>query len=172
MGRKSLSSYKFLQVSLPDMAQAFQRLAHPAGSPRPAGTKHWCKLPTREQHQPIQGTAKLCLLISYSPASFIFPSDAHWSKALKNPQISVIGSYSCIKATTLVVKIYGNAICASGFWGIKHHWYHWQWEHILGFIIKISLSGTEVFLDPTRNCIPMQFTLRCQDETNISVKPR
>lgn len=57
-----------------------------------------------DQHQPIQGTPKLCLLISFSPASLIFPSDAHWSKALKNPQISVTGNYSCLKAILLVIS--------------------------------------------------------------------
>lgn len=95
VGRKSLSSYK--SGFTPDMTQAFQRLACPAGSPRPAGRKHWGELSTRHQHQPIQGTPKLCLLISYSPASVISPSDAHWGKALKNLK-------SVLQPTTLVSK--------------------------------------------------------------------
>lgn len=76
----------------------------PAQNPRSAGTKDWGEPPTRDQHQPIQGIPKLCLLISYSPASFIFPSDAHWSKELQNPQISVTRNYSCLKATALVIS--------------------------------------------------------------------
>lgn len=66
----------------------------PAQNPKSAGTKHWGEPPTRDQHQPIQGIPKLCLIISYSPPSFIFPFDAHWSKELQNLQIRVTGNYS------------------------------------------------------------------------------